>query len=321
MSYSSTNRHSRGRTPVRGIRPSLLGSRRGDLLNHPQALRGLKEGVKIERLWYNLRSPVIQTYAAVYEQAKRDIEIQKEKAARIKTNQLEGFGKKEKRALLGNRTIRRRDHQASGSGTGGRITAYQPHQRQSQYQRSRAQPLRSPARELWRRHDSAYGIPHQPSHGSRGSRPEALPPSPTENVVNRERTVHVVDQNQDYRRYTSLKMSLDEVYKAIKDRGLLYLPAPITKLHSRRDRGRYCKFHSTHSHTTIECRDLKTHVEDLVRNRYLNEFIDETFPMVASTCEGEQSNRNLRSEQPANKGDTWGPNIGQRLQQIEEELR
>ena len=84
-----------------------------------------------------------------------------------------------------------------------------------------------------------------------------------------------------------MKMSLDEVYEAIKDRGLLYLLAPIIKLPSRRDRGRYCKFHGTHGHTTAECKDLKTQVEDLVRNRYLNEFIDGTFPMVASTCEGE----------------------------------
>ena len=41
--------------------------------NHPQALRRLREGVKIRRLWYNLRGLVIQTYAAVYEHAKRDI--------------------------------------------------------------------------------------------------------------------------------------------------------------------------------------------------------------------------------------------------------
>ena len=96
----------------------------------------------------------------------------------------------------------------------------------------------------------------------------------------------MIDQNQDYGQYTSLKMPLDEVYEAIKDRGLLYLPAPITKLPSRRDRGRYCKFHGTHGHTTAECRDLKTQVEDLVRNRYLDHFIDGTFPIVASTCEG-----------------------------------
>ena len=54
--------------------------------DHPQALRGLKEGVKIGRLWYNLRSPAIQTYSTAYEQAKRDIEIEEEKAARIKTD-------------------------------------------------------------------------------------------------------------------------------------------------------------------------------------------------------------------------------------------
>ncbi|KAH9672846.1 putative LRR receptor-like serine/threonine-protein kinase [Citrus sinensis] len=242
--------------------------------NHPQALRGLKEG------------------------AKRDIKIEEEKAARIKTDQLEGSGRKEKRALPGNGPIRRRDHQTSGSGAGGRVTAYQPQQRPPQYQRSRAQSPRSPAREPWRRHDSAYGGLHQHSHGRRGSRPEVLPTPPTQNGANRERAVHLIDQNQDYGRYTSLKISLDEVYEAIKDRGLLCLPAPITKPSSMRDRGRYCKFHGTHGHTTADCRDLKTQVEDFVRNRYLDEFIDVTFPMVASTNEWEQSDRNLRREQP-----------------------
>ena len=52
--------------------------------NHPQALRGLKEGVRISRLWYNLRSPLVQNYSAGYEQVKRDIEIEEEKSAKIK---------------------------------------------------------------------------------------------------------------------------------------------------------------------------------------------------------------------------------------------
>lgn len=43
--------------------------------NHPQVLRGLKEGVKIGRLWYNLRSPIVQNYLAGYEQTMRDIKI------------------------------------------------------------------------------------------------------------------------------------------------------------------------------------------------------------------------------------------------------
>ena len=124
--------------------------------NHSQALMRLKEGVKIGRLWYNLRSPAIQTYSATYEQAKRHIKIEEENAARIKTDQLEGLRRKEKRALLGSGPIKRRDPQASGSGIEGRVTAYQPHQRPPQYQCSRAQPPRSPVRDSWRRHDPTY---------------------------------------------------------------------------------------------------------------------------------------------------------------------
>ena len=35
--------------------------------NHPQALKGLKEWVKIGRLWYNLRNLAFKTYSAAYE--------------------------------------------------------------------------------------------------------------------------------------------------------------------------------------------------------------------------------------------------------------
>ena len=94
--------------------------------NHPQAL---KEQVKIGQLWYNLRSPAIQIYSAAYEQAKRDIEIEEKKVARIKTDQVEGLKRKEKRAVPGNWPIKMRDHHTSGSGTGGLETAYQDHQR------------------------------------------------------------------------------------------------------------------------------------------------------------------------------------------------
>ena len=119
----------------------------------------------------------------------------------------------------------------------------------------------------------------------------------------------MIDQNRDYERYTSLKMPLDEVYESIKDRELLYLMALITKLPSMRDRGCYCKFHITHGHTTTECRDLKIQVEDLMRNRYLNEFIDVNFLMVALTCEGEQGNRNLSHEQPIVRVIAEGPTL------------
>ena len=115
--------------------------------NHPQVLRGLKEGVRIGRLWYNLRSPAIQSYSAAYEQAKRDIEIEEENATRIKTDQLEELGRKEKRVLPGNGPIKRKDDHTPGGGAGGRVTSYQPHQRPPQYQRSKMQPHCSLARD------------------------------------------------------------------------------------------------------------------------------------------------------------------------------
>ena len=87
--------------------------------NHPQALRGLKEGVRIGRLWYNLRSPIIQNYSAGYEQAKRDIEIEEEKTAKIKSEQLEELRRKEKRTLGGSGPGKR----AGESSTMGGISA------------------------------------------------------------------------------------------------------------------------------------------------------------------------------------------------------
>lgn len=69
-------------------------------------LRGLKEGVKIESLWYNLRSPTVQSYSTAYEQAKRDIEIDEEKMTRIKTDQLEGFRRNEKKVIAESRPIK-----------------------------------------------------------------------------------------------------------------------------------------------------------------------------------------------------------------------
>ena len=55
-------------------------------LNHLQALKGLKEEVKIARSWYNSRAPMINE---VDNQVKIDIWIKEEKVARVKGEQLE----------------------------------------------------------------------------------------------------------------------------------------------------------------------------------------------------------------------------------------
>ncbi len=62
----------------------------------------------------------------------------------------------------------------------------------------------------------------------------------------------------------------------------MYPPVSVTKPAHKRDKDRFCNFHDTHCHTIGQCRDLKNQVEDLVRNRYLDEYVDGAFPVIES---------------------------------------
>lgn len=73
----------------------------------------------------------------------------------------------------------------------------------------------------------------------------------------------------------------------IKDCGLLYPPTPIAKALN------ICAFHNAHRHTTAQCRDLKNQVEDLVRNQYLNEFIEGSHPVVDLQCGLKENTKTL----------------------------
>ena len=106
--------------------------------NHPQALRGLKEGVKIGRLWYNLRSPIVQNYLAGYEQTMRDIKIEEEKSARIKSKQLEELRIKEKRTPSGSKSGKQAGESSMMGGISARSHLYLVTQRPQQFQHSRA---------------------------------------------------------------------------------------------------------------------------------------------------------------------------------------
>ena len=92
--------------------------------NHPQALKRLKEGVRIGRLWCNLRNPIIQSYSTGYEQAKRDIEIEEEKAARIKSEQLEELRLKEKKVSNVSGSGKRTGESSAGGGASARSRPY-----------------------------------------------------------------------------------------------------------------------------------------------------------------------------------------------------
>ena len=103
---------------------------------------------------------------------------------------------------------------------------------------------------------------------------------------------------------------MEELYEMIEGRGLLYPLAPVIKLAHKRDKGRFCKFHDTHDHTISQCRDLKNQVDDLVRNRYLDEYVDGAFHVIESQYmlrDGVE--RNLEREQPTIQVIVGGPTL------------
>ncbi|XP_024043098.1 uncharacterized protein LOC112099837 [Citrus clementina] len=103
---------------------------------------------------------------------------------------------------------------------------------------------------------------------------------------------------------------MEELYERIEGRGLLYPPAPITKPAHRRDKSKFCKFHDTHGHTISQCRDLKIQVEDLVRNRYLDEYVDGVSPVIESQyTRDEGGERGLEREQPTIRVIAGGPTL------------
>ena len=272
--------------------------------NHPQALKGLKEGVRISRLWYNLRSPLVQNYSTSYEQARRDIEIEEEKSARIKSEQLEEMRRKERRIPSESESGKRAGKSSVIGGISARSRPYPIAQRPQQFQHSLAQPLRPSFSERQREFRQLAAHPYHNAPrvlhtvNSRAERPSQLPSIPARDDIQDNRAVQLIDQSLTYRQYTPLKVSMEELYERIEGRGLLYPPIRVTKPTHRRDKSRFCKFHNTHGHIISQCRDLKTQVKDLVMNRYLDEYVDGVSPVIElQYTRDERVERSLEREQ------------------------
>lgn len=104
-------------------------------------------------------------------------------------------------------------------------------------------------------------------------------------VFLKDRTIYVIEQNSTYQWFTHLKIPVGEPFHAIKDRGLLCPPASIAKALNKQDRSRFCDFHNTHGHTTVQCQDLKNQIEDFLRNLYLDDFIEGPYSVADSQHE------------------------------------
>lgn len=92
--------------------------------------------------------------------------------------------------------------------------------------------------------------------------------------------MQMIDQSHTFQQFTLLKVPLEEIHHMIKDLGLLHPSTQITKAPNKLDGSIFCKFHNTNGHTIAQCRDLKNQVEDFVRNRYLDDFIEGSHPVT-----------------------------------------
>ncbi|TXG66066.1 hypothetical protein EZV62_007341 [Acer yangbiense] len=82
--------------------------------------------------------------------------------------------------------------------------------------------------------------------------------------------------NSKYANYHALNATREQILATLHETGLLTKPEPLRGEPSRRNQAKYCDFHGDIGHTTSECFHLKDHIETLIRNGYLKEFIDIT---------------------------------------------
>ena len=81
------------------------------------------------------------------------------------------------------------------------------------------------------------------------------------------------DKNTRTVKFTPLVMSVDKILMQIKDEHYLKWPRPLHSLHHIRDKNKYCRFHKDHDHYTEDCRDLKEHIEELIRKGKLRKYV------------------------------------------------
>lgn len=86
----------------------------------------------------------------------------------------------------------------------------------------------------------------------------------------------MIDQSTAYRQQAVhiVESFTGEAIPSNKGSGSLYPLVLLAQRANKRDRNKFYEFHDTYGHTTLQYCDLKNQVEDLIRNLYLDEFID-----------------------------------------------
>ncbi|TXG71857.1 hypothetical protein EZV62_000436 [Acer yangbiense] len=194
--------------------------------------------IRICRLWFNFQDFRPKDYTEAYECALRFIETEEQLRLKKVTERAEYSSKKEKGKG-------REENQGDRNG----------------------RPM------------ITGGIPRLQPRGHDQLKTPVLQPQPVMNVPNEmhpETFRRARTWNSKYANYHALNATREQILAALHETGLLTKPEPLRGDPSRRNQAKYCDFHGDIGHTTSECFHLKDHIETLIRNGYLKEFIDLT---------------------------------------------
>ncbi|KAJ4715113.1 Retrotransposon gag domain-containing protein [Melia azedarach] len=73
--------------------------------------------------------------------------------------------------------------------------------------------------------------------------------------------------------YHPLNTTREQVFYAIRDKGLLTRPPKLITPLGKRNLKRYCDFHEEYGHSTADCFNLREQIQNLINNGYLKEFL------------------------------------------------
>ncbi|KAL0394904.1 UNVERIFIED_CONTAM: hypothetical protein Slati_4456600 [Sesamum latifolium] len=73
--------------------------------------------------------------------------------------------------------------------------------------------------------------------------------------------------------YTPLTVPITQALMAVEGKGLLSRPRIYRDGRRQPKSNKFCRFHNNYGHTTEECRHLKSEIERLIQNGYLQEYV------------------------------------------------
>lgn len=107
----------------------------------------------------------------------------------------------------------------------------------------------------------------------------SLRPTEAQHEVKRQRVEELDLQRYNsvsrFEKYTPIVLLVEQILMEIKHINLLREPEQMKTRPHCRDKQCYCFFHRDHGHMTKDCWQLKNEIENLIRNGFLSEFVND----------------------------------------------